>query len=70
MIEATERGRLILGIVTRTHGLGGKDAANGGLIHFVNVVAHIFTPEHREYYSLELLWGDAPRIDWARSASA
>jgi ribosome-associated protein len=24
------------------------------------VVAHIFTPEAREYYRLEQLWGEAP----------
>ena len=54
----------------RTHGVAGYDTANWVLIDFVDVVVHIFTPEHREYYDLELLWGDAPRIDWARSASA
>ena len=52
------------------HGLAGYDAANWILIDFVNVVVHVFTPEHRDYYDLELLWGDAPRIDWARSATA
>jgi ribosome-associated protein len=48
----------------------GMDAATWVLIDFVNVVLHIFTPEHRTYYDLELLWGDAPRIEWQRSASA
>ena len=51
-------------------GKSGLDSASWILIDFVNVVVHIFTPEHREYYDLELLWGDAPRIDWARSATA
>ena len=48
----------------------GWETATWILIDFVNVVLHIFTPEHRDYYDLELLWGDAPRIDWSRSASA
>ena len=48
----------------------GLETATWILIDFVNVVLHIFTPEHRDYYDLELLWGDAPRIDWSRSASA
>ena len=48
----------------------GLETATWILIDFVNVVLHIFTPEHREYYDLELLWGDAPRIDWSQSASA
>ena len=48
----------------------GWETATWILVDFVNVVLHIFTPEHRDYYDLELLWGDAPRIDWSRSASA
>ena len=48
----------------------GLETATWILIDFVNVVLHIFTPEHRDYYDLELLWGDAPRIDWSRSAIA
>jgi ribosome-associated protein len=31
-----------------------------------DVVVHVFTPETREYYSLEDLWADAPRVDWQR----
>jgi len=48
----------------------GVDSATWILVDFVNVVVHVFTPEHRNYYDLELLWGDAPRIEWQRSASA
>ncbi|RMD92819.1 MAG: ribosome silencing factor [Calditrichaeota bacterium] len=29
------------------------------LMDYVNVVAHIFQPEVREFYGLERLWGDA-----------
>ena len=36
------------------------------LIDFVDVVVHIFTEDTRSYYDLELLWGDAPRVDWKR----
>ena len=28
-----------------------------------SVLVHVFTPEQREYYRLEKLWGDAPRLD-------
>ena len=52
------------------YGLCGYDNATWVLIDFVTVVVHIFTPSQRQYYDLELLWGDAPRLDWARSASA
>jgi ribosome-associated protein len=29
-----------------------------------DVVVHVFAPELREYYAIEELWADAPRIDW------
>jgi ribosome-associated protein len=32
------------------------------LIDFVDVVVHIFTPDTREYYSLERLWDDARKM--------
>jgi ribosome-associated protein len=31
-----------------------------------DVVVHVFTPETREYYAIEDLWADAPRVDWQR----
>lgn len=34
------------------------------LIDFVDVVVHVFEPDTRIYYDLEMLWGDAPRMDW------
>lgn len=34
------------------------------LADYVDVVIHLFDAEHREYYDLDGLWGDAPRIDW------
>ena len=47
---------------------GSKDAAPARwvLVDFVDVVIHVFTEESRSYYDLELLWGDAPRVDWKR----
>jgi ribosome-associated protein len=33
------------------------------LLDYVDVVAHIFRPEAREFYGLERLWGDA-KIDF------
>ena len=33
------------------------------LLDYLDVVAHIFTPEAREYYRLEQLWGEAPARD-------
>lgn len=36
------------------------------VIDFVDVVVHIFDPEERSHYDLEMLWGDATRLSWAR----
>jgi ribosome-associated protein len=37
----------------------GKSNGQWVLMDYVNVVAHIFLKEKREYYGLEELWGDA-----------
>ena len=31
------------------------------LMDYLSVVAHIFTPESRDFYRLEVLWKEAPR---------
>jgi len=33
------------------------------LMDYWDVVVHVFTPDTREYYRLEQLWGDVPRIE-------
>jgi ribosome-associated protein len=33
------------------------------LMDYLDVVVHIFTPETRDYYRLEQLWGDAPTLE-------
>jgi ribosome-associated protein len=38
----------------------GLTAANWILMDYLDVVVHVFTPETREYYRLEQLWGEAP----------
>ena len=40
----------------------GATAASWVLIDFGDVVVHVFEEQTRTYYSLEKLWGDAPRI--------
>src|SRR4051794_37368483 len=32
----------------------------------VNVVIHVFDADSRDFYDLDLLWGDSPRIDWRK----
>lgn len=33
------------------------------LVDFGSVVVHVFSPEGRDYYRIERLWGDAPAIE-------
>jgi ribosome-associated protein len=35
------------------------------LMDYLDVIVHVFTPEAREFYRLEQLWGEAPRHDMA-----
>ena len=42
----------------------GVDNGTWVLLDYDDVVMHIFQPEQREYYALDMLWGDAPTVDW------
>jgi ribosome-associated protein len=35
---------------------------------YLDVVFHVFTPESREYYRLEELWGDVPQVELEAAA--
>ena len=39
------------------------------LMDYLDVVVHVFTPETREYYRLEQLWGEAPAMPLAVASS-
>lgn len=44
-----------------------KDAGAHWLIaDFVDIVAHVFEPNTRAHYDLEMLWGDSREVAWAR----
>ena len=40
------------------------------LLDYVDVVVHVFADEEREFYDLERLWRDAPRVRWQDSDAA
>ncbi|MCG0275549.1 MAG: ribosome silencing factor [Thermosediminibacteraceae bacterium] len=47
----------------KVRGKEGYEEARWVLIDFSDVIVHIFDEESREYYDLERLWADAPRLD-------
>jgi ribosome-associated protein len=50
----------------RTEGMA---EAEWVLLDYGDFIVHVFQPEQRDYYGLERLWGDAPRIEWEPAAS-
>jgi ribosome-associated protein len=42
----------------------GEAGAGWWLLDYIDVVVHVFGLEEREYYDLERLWRDAPRLSW------
>jgi ribosome-associated protein len=44
----------------------GYEASKWVVQDYGDVVVHVFDPATREYYGLEDLWADAPRVDWER----
>jgi ribosome-associated protein len=44
----------------------GYEASKWVVQDYGDVVVHVFHPDTRQYYALEDLWADAPRVDWER----
>lgn len=45
-------------------GVEGKELAEWILMDYGSFIVHVFSKRAREYYSLEKLWGDAPRVSY------
>jgi len=48
----------------------GTDHGQWVLVDYGDIVIHVFDRETREYYDLERLWADAPRIEFEPSSSS
>lgn len=42
------------------------DQASWVVTDFVEVIVHLFDPAARAHYDLEMMWGDAPRVEYKR----
>ena len=64
--EVRERLKHEDGLLPRS--AAGEREARWILADYLDVVLHVFTPEAREYYRLEELWGDVPSVEVAAAS--
>jgi ribosome-associated protein len=48
----------------RATAIDGFPASHWIVLDYLQVIVHVFHREKRAFYSLEDLWGDAPRLVW------
>ncbi len=51
----------------KAYRLAGLQQGRWVVVDFVDVVVHLFDGEYRQFYDLEMLWGDVPRLSWQRT---
>jgi ribosome-associated protein len=66
--EVEEQLRLKAGV--KPLGREGAGEDKWVLLDYGDMVVHVFQPEERDFYRLERLWGDAPRLDLPSAVSA
>jgi len=65
--EVEDRLRKELGI--KPIGREGLPEAKWVLLDFADVVVHVFQPEERDFYRLEKLWNEAPRLELSKDVT-
>jgi len=53
----------------RPAAVDGFPASQWIVLDYLQVVVHVFHREKRAFYSLEDLWGDAPRLAWETTSA-
>jgi ribosome-associated protein len=64
---AEESDALLRGLGDERLSIEGYESNRWVVQDYGDIVIHLFSPEAREYYRLEELWEDAPRVDWTRN---
>jgi ribosome-associated protein len=54
----------------RATAIDGFPASQWIVLDYLQVIVHVFHQTKRAFYSLEDLWGDAPRVEWESAQSA
>ncbi len=54
----------------RAVAVDGFPASQWMVLDYLQVIVHVFHQAKREFYSLEDLWGDAPRVEWETAQPA
>ena len=62
LLEGVEEALKASGI--RPLSVEGRDSADWGLLDYGSFLVHVFSEAARGHYSLEKLWGDAPKIEY------
>jgi ribosome-associated protein len=52
------------GVGDERMGIEGYEASKWVVQDYGDVAVHVFDQDTRDYYSLEELWADAPKVDW------
>lgn len=69
-IASEIEGRLKKDHGVRASAVDGFPSSQWIVLDFMQVIAHVFHSEKRAFYSLEDLWGDAPRLQWGSAANS
>jgi ribosome-associated protein len=69
IVDEVER-RLHEAADVKPRAVEGLADASWVLLDYGDVVVHVFLTETREFYGLERLWADAPRIEWEDVAAS
>ena len=54
----------------RPSAVDGFPASQWIVLDYLHVIVHVFHRDKRDFYSLEDLWSDAPRLPWEENSPA